>query len=116
SPVEVGTDSQNNPLLLPSCSSTNGDAVPGVRLSQFVRAFGDNGAVASICQNDFGATLQQFGELVTTAMVSQCVRAHLPDARATGGIVVQGEPTGLAVTCTVVDSVSGFETPLPVCN
>jgi hypothetical protein len=52
-PVVVGLDAQSNPLLLPSCTAMrtqNGDAVPGVRLTQLARAF--DGSVFSFCADD----------------------------------------------------------------
>ena len=121
-PVEVGVDSMGNPDLLPSCSSAQGVADPGVRLEQFTRAFGDNGKVVSICQNDFSPALRRVGELIGAALGKQCIRAPLvdvPDGDATGVEVEGGD--GRRVSCTVTDTLnlgqdSQVETVLPVCD
>jgi hypothetical protein len=62
-PVEVGMEGQN-PVLRPSCQSTNGVAVPAVRLASLVSAFGPRGSLHNVCGGDFGRALDQLGSLV----------------------------------------------------
>ncbi|MCC6999726.1 MAG: VWA domain-containing protein [Deltaproteobacteria bacterium] len=122
SPVEVGTDNMMNPLLLPSCESAQGQAVPGIRLETFTKAFGDNGSVISICQNDFSPALRRIGELIAAALGKQCIRAPLvnvPASDPSGTEVVGGD--GKRVSCTVTDTLNlgtdtQVENPLPVCD
>ncbi len=124
SPVEVGVDAQNNPLLLPSCSASqiqNGDAVPGIREAQLINAFGDNGTIVSICDNDFTPALQRIGDLIAAALGKQCIRGNVADVPTSDptAIEVQGSP--VHISCTVAD-VRDFgtdraqETIIPACS
>ena len=98
-PVEVGVQGQY-PILKPSCSSSQGFAVPAVRIKSLVRAFakpltaqeikdikakvrnipyfvdgngtwrGEN--FSSICASDFSPALQRFAEQIKAARGTRC--------------------------------------------
>ncbi|MCC6993347.1 MAG: hypothetical protein IT370_01840 [Deltaproteobacteria bacterium] len=76
-PVDVGTDGQGNPLLLPSCYASTGAAAPGVRLSEFARSFGFNGFVDSICQDGYGAGLERVADRINQLLPAPAPR--IPD-------------------------------------
>ena len=71
----VGYDlSSSDPDLLaeiPICSSANGKAAVGLRLKQFVDAFGPAGRILSICQDDFSNAMAQIGQLINTTVECQ---------------------------------------------
>lgn len=49
---------------IPICSSANGKAAVGLRLKQFVDAFGPAGKILSICQDDFSNAMAEVGQLI----------------------------------------------------
>ena len=53
------------------CRSANGAAAVGLRLKQFVDAFGAAGKIISICQDDFSDAMGQIGDLINTTVVCQ---------------------------------------------
>ena len=55
----------------PICKSSNGSAAVGLRLKQFVDAFGPAGKIISICQDDFSEAMAQVGELINTTVECQ---------------------------------------------
>jgi hypothetical protein len=71
----IGYDStSDSPDVLtatPICRSANGKAVVGLRMKQFVDAFGPAGKIISICQDDFSAAMAQIGELIDTTVECQ---------------------------------------------
>jgi len=71
----VGYDSTSQyPEVLssiPICSSANGKAAAGLRLKQFVDAFGPAGKILSICQDDFSNAMAQIGQLINTTVECQ---------------------------------------------
>jgi hypothetical protein len=71
----IGYDSTAaRPDLLGSiaiCDSANGTAAVGLRLKQFVDAFGPAGKIISICQDDFSDAMVQIGELINTTVVCE---------------------------------------------
>jgi hypothetical protein len=56
---------------LPICRSANGTAAVGLRLKQFVDAFGPAGKIISICQDDFSEAMAQVGDLINTTVECQ---------------------------------------------
>jgi hypothetical protein len=56
---------------IPICKSSNGSAAVGLRLKQFVDAFGPAGKLISICQDDFSDAMAQIGDLINTTVVCQ---------------------------------------------
>jgi hypothetical protein len=72
----IGYDSAatyNRDLLtsIPICQSANGRAAVGLRLKQFVDAFGAAGKIISICQDDFSTAMGQIGQLINTTVECQ---------------------------------------------
>ena len=63
--VEIGVQG-SYPTLKPSCSSSAGFAVPGVRIEALVKPFtyGKQGLISSICTSDFGPALQKIGAAI----------------------------------------------------
>jgi hypothetical protein len=55
----------------PICRSANGSAAVGLRMKQFVDAFGLAGKIISICQDDFSDAMAQVGELINTTVECQ---------------------------------------------
>lgn len=49
---------------IPICKSANGKAAVGLRLKQFVDAFGPAGRILSICQDDFSNAMAEVGQLI----------------------------------------------------
>jgi hypothetical protein len=77
----ISRDPLKTPSLLdlePACSSTNGSAAPGLRINQFVKAFG--GRVESICQDDFGPALESIASVIGTRLMPGCISALLLDS------------------------------------
>lgn len=75
SPVRVGTSSNDQPTLQPSCQTSNGFAVPAIRLKKVVDAF--RGDFSSICSGgsstgtstlDFGPALAQLGKRIVARL------------------------------------------------
>jgi hypothetical protein len=71
----IGYDpSAINPALrdllteIPICESANGRAAVGLRMKQFVDAFGPAGRIISICQDDFSDAMTQIGQLINTTV------------------------------------------------
>jgi hypothetical protein len=71
--IDYDQSSSNSVYLtsMPICSSSNGKAVVGLRLKQFVDAFGAAGKFISICQDDFSTAMTQVGELINTNVECQ---------------------------------------------
>jgi hypothetical protein len=61
-------DSGPWPGIAASCSAVVGLGLPGVRLEQFTRSFGDNGLVYSFCNNDYGPQLQEIGSKIVSVL------------------------------------------------
>jgi hypothetical protein len=64
---------------VPICQSPRGSATPAVRLKAFVDAFGDNGSLYSICQDDLADTVKSIGANLSAKMSVVCVPPTLAD-------------------------------------
>jgi len=108
-----GVTDQLWPQVMHSCGALSGDDVnpagqnaddgsfgdPAVRVAQWVRAFGDNGFVSSICDPTYAGPMQQFASLIA---------AHLqPSATTSGAAATPAPPTGPLATSSTCGSVSG---------
>jgi hypothetical protein len=71
--IGYGVDDRSPTMLTstPICWSANGKAAVGLRLKQFVDAFGGAGKLISICQDDFSEAMAQVGELINTTVECQ---------------------------------------------
>jgi hypothetical protein len=63
-------------------SAAGWGATPGLRLSAFVDEFGKNGLKASICQNDFAATMSQIGAKLAQQLSNRCLPASYAQYKA----------------------------------
>ena len=61
SPVNVGRDGPN-PVLKPSCQTSNGFGVPAIRIKSLVDRFW--GHYGDICDNDYGPSLKKIADLI----------------------------------------------------
>lgn len=58
-----------------ACANPNGDGSfgdPSVRIAQFVRAFGSNGVLASICDDDYAASMLSIAGGISRMIASNC--------------------------------------------
>jgi hypothetical protein len=89
------------PEIVHSCTSAPGGgfADPGVRLLQFTQGFGRNGLVYSVCQDNFGPSLNTVAmKLAQTMNGVPCVPGPFVDE--------DGDPgNGVQPKCTVLDHV-----------
>jgi hypothetical protein len=84
---------------LPICegSGSNGKATASLRIQQFVNAFGANGSLHSICDNDFGPAMDIIGMKLAAKFGNPCVDAPLLDT--------DTDTAGLQPECVVTDVV-----------
>jgi len=110
-PPGLPTDPSPWPSLTPSCQTANGvvSARPGVRLEQWVYAFGHNGVLASAC-DDPPTSLRTIATTIAGVLGPPCLTAAI--AKTVG-------PHGARADCTIVDypkaADGGAGTPLASC-
>jgi hypothetical protein len=110
-PPGLPQDPQPWPSLVPTCASADGaiSARPGVRVEQWVYAFGHNGALAKVC-DDFGASLQTIAEGIAGVLGPPCLA---------GAIAKTSGPHGARPDCTITDYATapdaGAGSPVPSC-
>ena len=89
-----GTTGQLWPQVMHSCGPAGGDDVnpagqasgdgtfgdPAIRITQWVRAFGDNGFVSSICDPTYSTPMQQFATLIAAHLQPSGVPTSLTPA------------------------------------
>lgn len=84
--------------IAPVCSAGNaGTAAPSLRISEFVKSFGANGTLDSICNDDFSPALKRIGELIAARLDPGCISEKLIDTDL--------KTAGLQAECSVVDRV-----------
>ncbi len=109
----VKNPANQNITIAPVCSTaTNGSADPALRIKQFVEAFGKNGSLHSICNDDFSPALKAIGEKVATKLVDKCIATPLVDK-------IPSTPA-LDPDCLILDQVPQgndfVDVPIPQCN
>jgi hypothetical protein len=97
--------------LVPSCHGVTAtgkfaDAYPPLRIVQVARAFGQNGVIQSICQNDFGPAMDAIIRAITDRIVSVCLPKPL--VRTSAGtvncnVIWELPPPAAASTTTPTD-------------
>jgi len=114
-PEAMYRTARNQQALLevqPVCAASFGSATPAVRLKAFVDAFGANGAIQSICDNDFTPALAAVEKLLAFRLGNTCLEAPLLD--------IDPARDGLQAECRVVDRVprpGGFtDRPMDACG
>ncbi|HEX4404270.1 MAG TPA: hypothetical protein VH560_05545 [Polyangia bacterium] len=108
-PPGVSFDPSPWPSLAPSCASPDGvTARPGVRIEQWVYAFGHNGVLATPCDDSYASSLQSIAQSIAAVIGPPCL-----DAR----IATTAGPHGPRPDCTVTDYSNGAQTgtPIPSC-
>jgi hypothetical protein len=71
--------SRREPLMVPSCTSSNGSADPAVRIHDFVDSFGPNGTFLSICTDDFSPAMTRIGQEVARRASLECLAGRVAD-------------------------------------
>jgi hypothetical protein len=109
-PPGLADDPSPWPSLTPSCKSADGGlaARPGVRVEQWVYAFGHNGVVASLC-DDVASSLRGVAQSITGVIGPACLTASI--ANTTG-------PRGARPDCTITDYSAAADaagTPITSC-
>jgi len=99
----------------PVCSAgADGTAAPSIRVSEFVKAFGANGTLDSICNDDFSPALKRIAELIAARLDPGCISEKLIDT--------DSKTAGVQAECSVIDRVpnttsGGFDDKvLPACG
>lgn len=75
-------DPSNTGELLPSCDTTLGKAYPPVRFAELVYAFGHDGIIESICQDDWSAALQAITRRIQHKLAGTCMQRPVADTGA----------------------------------
>jgi hypothetical protein len=70
--MQATPDSAAPEQLLPACTSQNASAEPGRRLVELARRFGGNGAVASICADDYAPLLDPM-DIIAAQLGAVCL-------------------------------------------
>ncbi|HTA21339.1 MAG TPA: hypothetical protein VK989_18735 [Polyangia bacterium] len=105
-PPGLSYDPSPWPSLAPSCTSPDGVAArPGVRVEQWVYAFGHNGVLATPCDDSYASSLQGIAQGIAAVLGPPCLDARI--ATTTG-------PHGPRPDCTITDYPSGAQTGTPI--
>lgn len=75
------------PAIKPSCVSSTGNAVPTIRVQQFITAFPDRNSFSTICNTDFSDALVNIATLIKEVIGDPCIEGNLKDTDpATDGV------------------------------
>jgi hypothetical protein len=72
--VEVGVDG-STPTLKASCSSSQGDAAPAIRIKSVIDGLGDQGESHSICAGEFATVFKKLSEEIVASLGALCLKA-----------------------------------------
>lgn len=79
-----GIDTQPWPTIEASCTSANGDGSfgdPSVRTAQWIAAFGDNGVLASVCDNSYASSMAAIASKIGALVRTNCLTTPVqPDS------------------------------------
>ena len=91
------------PAIAPGCG-TNATGVlfgdPPLRLKAFTQAFGDNGLLYSICENDYGPAMSDIAAKLSQLIKPKCITGQLADKDG-------DQANGRQYDCTVIDHTPG---------
>ncbi len=76
-PYAVEVDTMGFPRITDSCQSSNGGASPGVRMNEFIKAFGSSGTSFSICQDNFSPAMDRIAQEIGKRLATQCMDGTL---------------------------------------
>jgi hypothetical protein len=83
-PPPSGADTQPWPTVESSCTSANGDGTfgdPSVRTAQWIAAFGDNGVLASVCDNSYASSMAAIASKIGALAQTNCLTTPVePDS------------------------------------
>ena len=70
---------QGNVEVVPTCTSPAGDGIayPGRRMVEVAKAFGENGVVTSICENEYGSALAVIIKKIADQLTGACLPRKL---------------------------------------
>lgn len=110
--VAADLDDPTRPIVQASCFSASGEAAPALRLRSFRDGFPDRSAGSTVCNDNLGDALVDFGQLVRRAQGDACLRGTLTDVDlAAPGVQPRCEVTQY----TVVGGVRTDPVALPAC-
>ena len=99
-PTAVGLDGDGQPELLPSCQTSAGKAVPGVRIKSFLDQFPNRNTFTSICNEDLSDALEDIAELLKRIIGTPCLEGSIPQV-AGGGYDIDANAPGIQIDCAV---------------
>jgi hypothetical protein len=93
--------SQLWPQVEHNCTSKNGDgsfADPAVRITQFVKAFGSNGVLASICDNNYAISMAAIAAKIGALITPKCITGVIQQVNGQPDCTVSNEVENSGVT------------------
>ncbi len=98
------------PEMVHSCVSAGdgSDANPGVRVGEFVKQFGRNGVLQSICDTSFRPAMQRIADEIRRLMGPRCVTGVFADR--------SSDSAGTQFDCKVTAQVAGHDVSIPSCE
>jgi hypothetical protein len=113
SPVEVSTDRDGNPVLTASCTSSNGEAAPTVRLATFLEQFPQRNTTTAICEEDLSDAFSFLAVTRDPIYSPPCLEGDLVDRDpAMAGV----QPECQVSDVRFVDTSYQEEYPMPHCD
>ena len=75
------------PAVMHSCfgSVPTENADPAIRIKTWIDAFGENGVLESICQDDYGTSMRRIAAALSKALLPACIAGQILDRRDNGG-------------------------------
>lgn len=109
-----GEDTKKGEIdYLPACNVAGaGKAYAGLRLKQFIRAFGENSSVHSICGADFRSAMTKIGDALKRIIRPACVNAKPVDT----DLTTPGLQPDCQVSYLIPEGKQSREVLLPTCE
>lgn len=112
----VTTRADGTRTLDPACTSTSGNAAPGIRMARVAQGFGANGIVQSICSNDYGPALGLVVDRIANLLDGVCLPRQLQldaDGKAGCDVVESFRPASDGTRPQTCADIAGAD-PTPV--